>query len=227
MPRMARTVVAGIAHHVTQRGNRKEDVFFTAQDRRRYLELLKSYSEQHGLKILAYCLMSNHVHLVVVPKSENTLAATLKPVHLRYAQHVNWTHKLGGRLWQGRYYSCPLDDQHCLAAIRYVETNPVRAGLVKKAEEYRWSSAAVHTGQRSDPILSPFSKGESDTPGWSAWLAEKPSDEMMERLRLSTRTGRPAGSATFIERLEQTCGRILRPKPGGRPRKQKTRPRHG
>jgi len=112
MPRMARVVIPGCPHHLTQRGNRREDVFFTAADRQRYLELLGEYAEKHGLAVQAYCLMTNHVHLVVVPRAEASLAAALKPVHMRYAQHVNWTQHIGGRLWQGRFFSCPLDEEH-------------------------------------------------------------------------------------------------------------------
>ena len=120
MPRIARVVIPGIPHHLTQRGNRREDVFFADSDRQRYLELLLEYSAKHGLETLAYCLMTNHVHLVCVPARVDSLSLVLKPLDLRYAQHVNWTHGISGRLWQGRYFSCPLDDEHFWAAIRYV-----------------------------------------------------------------------------------------------------------
>lgn len=219
MPRMARVVMAGIPLHVTQRGHRREDVFFGDADRQRYLELLHGYAEMNGLKITAYCLMTNHVHLVVTPKTQTSLARTLKPVHMRYAQHVNWTHKLSGRLWQGRYFSCPLDDSHCLAAMRYVECNPVRAGLAAKAEDYPWSSAAGHVGRRADPLLSAGMREESGIRDWTAWLSENEPDEAIDQLRLCTRTGRPLGDVTFIDRLERLCGRILRPRPGRRPDK--------
>ena len=130
MPRIPRVVVPGVPHHVVQRGNRREDVFFLAADRLRHMDLLRVYSNRHGLAVVAYCLMSNHVHLVVTPRDAQTLCRTLKPVHLRYAQHVNWTHRLCGRLWQGRFFSYPLDESHFWAAIPCVERNPVRAGLV-------------------------------------------------------------------------------------------------
>jgi putative transposase len=118
MPRTARIVVPDIPYHVTQRGNRREDVFFCDGDRRVYLELLQKYAQRHGLDIVAYCLMTNHVHLVVVPHTAQALAGTLKPLHLRYAQHVNWTQGLTGRLWQGRFFSCGLDDAHLFSAVR-------------------------------------------------------------------------------------------------------------
>ena len=135
MPRIARVVVPGVPHHVTQRGNRREDIFFRDADRRRFLQLFLEYSQKHGLATLAYCLMTNHVHFVCIPHRPQTLADTFKPVNLRYAQHVNWTQNLSGRLWQGRFFSCALDDEHLWAAIRYVERNPVRAKMVPMAQQ--------------------------------------------------------------------------------------------
>ena len=150
---MARVVVPGLPHQLTQRGNRREDVFFGDADRQRYLQLLIEYSDKHGLVTLAYCLMTNHVHFVSVPARADSLARVFKPVDLRYAQHINWTQGISGRLWQGRFFSCPLDDEHLWAAIRYVERNPVRARLVRKPEDYPWSRAQAHCGMRGDPIL--------------------------------------------------------------------------
>jgi len=228
MPRIARVVIPGCPHHVTQRGNRREDVFFAEADRERYLELLDKYAAKHGLAVQAYCLMTNHVHLVVVPQAEASLAATLKPLHMRYTQHVNRVQRLSGRLWQGRFFSCALDDEHLWAAVRYVERNPVRAGMVEQAEDYRWSSAAAHCGLRADGVLSdPCELTSRLTPAkWRHWLREpwEAEADMVARLRQCTHTGRPAGGASFIARLEALVGRVLRPKKGGRPRKQ--RPQH-
>jgi putative transposase len=219
---MARVVVPGLPHHLTQRGNRREDVFFDDGDRQHYLHLLIEYSAKHGLETLAYCLMTNHVHFVSVPARADSLARVFKPVDLRYAQHINWDQGISGRLWQGRYYSCPLDEEHLWAAIRYVERNPVRARLVRKAEQYPWSSAASHCSRRTDPVLAPLP--ERRPPGaedWAAWLAEKEDDKMLLRLRLCTRTGRPIGSKQFIAKLESRLGRRLEARPLGRPRKVK------
>ena len=225
MPRMARVVIPGCPHHLTQRGNRREDVFFTAADRQRYLELLGEYAEKHGLAVQAYCLMTNHVHLVVVPRAEASLAAALKPVHMRYAQHVNWTQHIGGRLWQGRFFSCPLDEEHLWAGVRYVERNPVRAGMGEWAEDYRWSSAAAHCGLRADSVLSdPCELRSRLTPAkWRQWLREpwQAEAEMTARLRHCTHTARPAGGATFVARLEALLGRVLRARKVGRPPKHK------
>jgi putative transposase len=217
---MARVVVPGIPHHLTQRGNRREDVFFEDGDRQRYLQLLLEYSVKHGMETLAYCLMTNHVHLVGVPARADSLARVFKVVDLRYAQHVNWMQGIDGRLWQGRFFSCPLDEEHLWAAIRYVERNPVRARLVRKAEEYPWSSAAAHCGQRPDPILAPLPEPRPpEAANWAAWLAEKEDEKMLLKLRLCTRTGRPVGSRRFLAKLESRLGRRLQARPTGRPRK--------
>lgn len=211
-------VVPGIPHHVTQRGNRCEDIFFGDADRHHFLQLLERYSRRNGLGVLAYCLVSNHVHLVVVPEGAGSLAATLKPVNLLYARHVNERQGWCGRVWQERHFSCPMDAAHCLAATRYVEFNPVRAGMVSSADEYVWGSGAGHAGRRRDPLLS-------DRAGWlagiddrSAWLHAGEEGERITRLMLHTRTGRPLGNDGFTERLESELGRRLRSRRRGRPR---------
>ena len=213
-------VIPGCPHHVTQRGNRREAVFFDDGDRRRFLDLLKRYADKGGLGIQAYCLMPNHLHLLAVPKAEDSLSAALKPLFLRYAQHVNWRQGQSGRLWQGRFYSCPLDELHQWGAIRYVERNPVRAGLVERAAEYAWSSAAAHCGLRSDPLLAPLPEGMAAAIGdWSAWLADAEDAAVVAAIRRNTATGRPAGGDGFVGRLESLLGRRRRPMKRGRPRK--------
>ena len=214
---MPRVVIPGVPHHITQRGNRREDVFLVRADYRRYLRLLGEYAEDRGLAILAYCLMPNHVHLVTVPAEASSLAAVLKPVHLRYAQHFNRSRKWSGRVWQGRFYSCPLDGAHTMAAIRYVERNPVRAGLEPRAVNYEWSSAAAHAGLRRDRLLVPDVERWVSVEDWSAWLGESEADDLVTRLRLHTRTGRPLGGTGFVEKLERDSGRRLHALSVGRP----------
>ncbi|HTO61465.1 MAG TPA: transposase [Bradyrhizobium sp.] len=136
MLRLARTVFADVPHHVTQRGNRREQVFFTDEDRRTYLAWLKAYCDKHAVAVLAYCLMTNHVHLVVVPAGDDELERALKPLHMRYAQRINRRRGWNGHVWQGRFFSSPLDEAYLWAALRYVERNPVRARLVRRAENY-------------------------------------------------------------------------------------------
>ena len=132
-------MVPGIAHHVTQRGNRRMDVFFSDDDREEYLGLLAELGEKHGVRYLGYCLMSNHVHLVAVPGDQESLAIGIGRAHERYTRGVNFRQGWRGYLWQGRFFSCPLDDRGTIEVLRYVELNPVRAGLVKGAREWRWS----------------------------------------------------------------------------------------
>lgn len=138
MPRIARAVAVDYPHHITQRGNYRQPVFETDEDYVRYLEWLKLYSSKYSLKIWAYCLMGNHIHFIAVPMEQDSMAKTFNTLHMRYAQYFNMRNKTAGHLWQGRFYSCVLDERHVYAGIRYVENNPVRAHIVGKARLYRW-----------------------------------------------------------------------------------------
>lgn len=218
MPRLARTVFAGLPHHVTQRGNRREPVFFTDGDRRKYMEWLGEYARKHGVDIIAYCLMTNHVHLVVVPASEESLHRALKPLHMRFAQRINRVRGWSGHLWQGRFFSSALDEAHFPVAVRYVERNPVRAGLVARAEDYPWSSAAAHCGLRVDPLLatvSPWLRTLEGIDDWSAWLTEDDDQSCTDLLRRNADKGLPCGSEDFIRSLEVATGRDLHYRPQG------------
>ena len=149
MPRNARLVVPGVAHHITQRGTNRQTTFFSNSDRRVYLDLLALHSAEAGLRIVAYCLMFNHIHLIVIPERESSMAVALRRVHGRYAQYLNTRKQRSGHLWQNRYFSCPLTQDHLWPAIRYVEQNPVRAHLTALPGEYIWSSAAEHLNGRA------------------------------------------------------------------------------
>lgn len=222
MPRLSRTVFIGVPHHITQRGNRREDIFFTDEDREVYLSWLKEYCEKFGVEILAYCLMTNHVHLVAVPATDDGLQRVLKPLHMRYAQRINRAQGWKGHLWQGRFFSSPLDEAYLWAAVRYVERNPVRAGMKRRAEDYRWSSAAAHCGTHSDMLLSPKSnwgKQFSAIEDWSAWLAAGDEAEELQTLRRNVEKGLPCGSESFVQKLGRQAGRLLEYRPQGRPRK--------
>ena len=222
MPRLSRTVFAGVPHHVTQRGNRRETVFFTDEDRYAYLNALREYCRKHRVEVLANCLMSNHIHLIAVPDRDDGLERVLRPLHMRHAQRVNRNCGWKGHLWQGRFFSSPLDEQYLWAAIRYVERNPVRAKMVRKAENYAWSSAAGHCGLRKDTLLNESStwlkqyEGEGE---WSAWLAETERPEQLDILRRHVEKGLPCGAERFVRKLERMAGRALRHRAPGRPRK--------
>jgi len=223
MPRRARTVFANIPHHITQRGNRRENVFFSDNDRQQYLFWLKEYCDQHQVEILAYCLMTNHVHLVAVPATESGLQNVLKPLHMRYAQRFNRQRGWKGHVWQGRFFSSPLDESYLWAAIRYVERNPVRAKMVRKAENYYWSSAAGHCLKSDDKVITSnpsWWKKFKLIDDWPGWLSEDDEPEKLKLLRRNIEKGLPCGSDRFIKQLEKRIGYELLYRPIGRPKLQ-------
>jgi len=222
MPRHARSVFAGVPHHVTQRGNRGEVVFFSDEDRAAYLTWLCEYCAKYEVSILAYCLMSNHVHIVAVPETEDALQKVFRPLHTRYAQRLNRVKKWKGHVWQGRYFSSALDDTYLWAALRYVERNPVRARIVRRAENYRWSSAAAHCGLQKDSVLATVREWVHQLESiddWSSWLAEGDRSEEMDVLRRHVETSLPCGADGFVRKLERQVGKILRVRSRGRPKK--------
>jgi putative transposase len=210
--------------HITQRGNHRERVFFTDGDRIAYLALLREYADKHLLSIVAYCLMPNHVHLVAFPRHSESLHRALKPLHSRYAQRINRSRDLKGHLWQGRFFSSILDESYFRAAIRYVELNPVRAGMVHRAEDFRWSSAAAHCGLHHETFVklaTTYASILPKAPEWSGWLAQGVDSESLERLRTFTGKNLPCGSPAFVKTLERKTGRHLQFRPrGGQPRER-------
>jgi putative transposase len=212
-------VIPRVPHHVTQRGNHRERVFFGSGDREFYLWLLNVYARQYGVEIYAYCLMTYHVHLVVVPADALTMQRALRAVHSQYAQRINRMAGRSGHLWQGRYFSSPLDSNYFLNAVRYVELNPVRAGLVEKAEDYEWSSAAAHCGRRHDNLLAPAASSPvlAGIRNWSGWLGDGLSAESVETIRHHGSRNLPCGSSDFVAALEQATGGSLNCRPRGRP----------
>jgi len=219
MPRIARAVAVGVPHHVTQRGNHRQDVFFTPDDYAVYLHWLAEYATKYQLRIWACCLMPNHVHLVVTPEREDTLARTMQAVQSRFTQRLNSRLHWHGHLWQGRFFSAPLDEYYFWHALRYVERNPVRAGLVARAETYPWSSAAAHCGVAPTNLLAPLpAETLMGADGWSAWLAGAEGEAILS-LRAATSSGRPCGTLAFVEQMSSALGRPLQAPQRGRPRK--------
>ena len=219
MPRMARVVCPDFPHHITQRGVRRSDVFLDEEDHILYRELLDHYARHHRLGIASYCLMTNHVHIIGIPEHQDSIAKTLGDCHGTYATKFNKKYHKSGHLWQLRPYSSVLDEAHAWAAVRYVERNPVRAGMVVRAEDYRWSSAPAHCGRASDPLLTAAWPDTSSVPDWSAWLSITPEPSHELRIRARTHTGRPCGSEEFIRQIEGITGRPLAPgKPGPKPK---------
>jgi REP-associated tyrosine transposase len=220
MPRMARIVIPELAHHVTQRGNGRREVFFSPQDRQVYLGLLREYSVHYQLRILGYCLMTNHVHLVVVPEREASLAKTMRELHGRYARYRNAIERGSGHVWQSRYYSCAFQGVRMASVMRYVELNPVRAGLVRRAEDYTWSSAVMHLGGFDGLGLLDLETWRRDwsTEQWSEWLRQ--GEEDASAIREATYSGRVLGDKAFVAGLETQLQRRLAPARPGRPRKE-------
>jgi putative transposase len=223
MPRFARIIAPGLPHHITQRGNYRQDVFTDDDDRSQYLYLIGDYSKKYGLSILSYCLMFNHIHLIAIPKDENSLARTLNTTHMRYSQYRNKKIGRNGHLWQGRFFSCVMDDNHLLACARYIERNPVRAHIVKKPCDYIWSSAKDHTGMSHASIIDTkdlFKFIEIDQNKWAEYINTSDYPEEVSAIRKYTMTGRPLGSESFINKLERQFGETLRAMPVGRPAKK-------
>ncbi len=218
MPRKARITLPHIAHHITQRGNYRQIIFEEESDYRKYLLWCKEYSEKYKLEILGYCLISNHVHIIAIPGDKDALSRVFNTLHMRYAQYINRKRRTNGHLWQGRFFSCLLDEAHLYRAIRYIERNPVRAKIVKKPWDYEWSSARYHTGEEKRSIVKDaklFDMGEED---WKEYLTEE--DVAMEQeIRLKTQRGLVVGEEKFIKKIEDKIQRSLKCLNPGRPKK--------
>lgn len=223
MARLARIVIPDVPHHVTQRGNRRQPVFFEEADYAAYVELVASSCRARGVARLAWCLMPNHVHLILRPVDADGLRAALGEAHRVYSRRVNFAHGWTGYLWQGRFASYPMDDAHLLTAVRYVELNPVKAKLVARAEDWPWSSGRAHVSGRADGFtdLKALARVHRN---WRFMLRRglesgDVDEETAAAIESCARTGRPIGDDAFIETLEGRTGReIRRRKPGPKAR---------
>lgn len=220
MARLARIVAAGVPHHVTQRGNRREPIFFEDGDQDIYRQMLADQARRHGVEVWAYCLMPNHVHLIMVPQAVEGLGRAMGETHRRYTSFVNARAGWTGHLFQGRYASVAMDEAHLIAAVRYVSLNPVRAGLARAAQDWPWSSVRAHLKGQDDglvrvrPVLDRVSRFSALI--GSGAEVERRYDDAMKALRSSQATGRPLGTADFIDDLERRLGRTLAPRTRGR-----------
>lgn len=218
MARFARVVLPDFPHHVTQRGNRGEAVFYTNEDRECYIELLAKNARRWDLEIGAYCLMNNHVHFIAVPRNKDSLAKVMGVTHMMHSRAVNRQRGWKGHLWAERFYSTPLDHSHFLAAVPYVELNPVRAAMHRRAEDYKWSSARAHIDGIEDSLLSNDALFGLDrqVDDWALWLSQVDDRKKIDNLRKCTMTGRPCGSDEFIRNVERMTNRVVRKKSPGR-----------
>ena len=191
---------------MTQRGSRRQDVFFNDEDREVYYDLYRKYSAQHGLDPLSHCLMTNHVHHLVVPHELESLSRAFQQTHKRYADYINARHGWSGHLWQQRFYSSPVDEKFLWIAIRYIERNPVAACMVKHAADYRWSSAPSRCNGIADPVLTKNPRWLELMHGmrnWYEWLSQSDDPLQVKKLREQTRRDLPTGSEHFLDSLEE------------------------
>jgi putative transposase len=217
MARLARVVIPGTPHHVVQRGVRSLAVFHSDRDRKEYLDLLAQIGKDCGVQFWAWCLMTNHIHLVAVPATADGLARAIGETHRRFTRQINLREGVRGHLFQERFHSFPVEPESYLTSvIRYVETNPVRAGLVKTPEAYRWSSARYHVKGETDPLVKESPIGRKSA-SWRDALREI-SDEEIEKTRLHTSTGRPLGGEPWVKKIEKQLGVSLLPRKGGWPK---------
>jgi len=204
MPRQARVVVPGAPHHVTQRGNRRQRTFFSADDYRAYLHIAAEAFGDAGVAVWAYCLMPNHVHLIAVPPDAEALAQAIGATHQRYTRRINAREGCTGYLWQGRFASFPMDDSYLGRCVRYVGLNPVRAGLTVRAVDWPWSSVGAYLYGRHDVLLTPeplLQRLGEDLPTFFDCDVE---DEALRCLRHASATGRPLGAAEWVRALGTT-----------------------
>ena len=215
MSRLARIVVPGVAHHVTQRGNRREAIFFEDGDQEVYRDLLGEQARKYDVGVWAYCLMPNHVHLILTPSDETGLGRAVGEAHRRYTNFVNARGRWTGHLFQSRFSSVAMDEDHLIAAVRYVSLNPVRARLVARADAWPWSSVGAHLAGVDDslvrvrPVLDRVER-------FADLLQTDADDAAFRPLRASESTGRPVGNADFIADLECRLGRPIAKRAAGR-----------
>jgi putative transposase len=219
MPRSARIVVPGLPHHVTQRGNRREPIFLEDGDQEIYCDLLAEQMQKCGVEVWAYCLMPNHVHLILVPKDDLGLSRAIGAAHRRYTHFINARGRWTGHLFQSRFASVAMDEGHLVAAVRYVSLNPVRARLVARGEDWPWSSVRAHLAGQDDGLVTvaPVLERISDFP---ALLADA-GDAGFAALRTAESTGRPLGNEEFIAGLEHILGRRIAKRAPGRKSKMR------
>ena len=217
MARLARIVAPGLPHHVTARGNRREPIFFEDGDQAIYLDLLGEQMRKADVEVWAYCLMPNHVHLILRPANAEGLANAIGAAHRRWANFVNARGRWTGHLFDGRFASAAMDEDHLMAAIRYVALNPVRARLTARAEDWPWSSVRAHLAGEDD-VLVTVAPVLSRAPDFAALLQTGADDPAFASLRAAETTGRALGTVDFVADLERRLGRpIARRAPGRKP----------
>lgn len=215
MARLARFVLPGVPHHVTQRGNGRQRTFFCDADYAAYRELLRTHCAAHGVAVWSWVLMPNHVHLILVPEHVDALRGALAKVHRAYAGRIHARERRSGHFWQGRFGCVAMDEPHLLAALRYVALNPVRARLAARAEDWPWSSVhALLDPARGDGVTETAPVLER-VPDFATLLHTGEDEPLSDALRRSESIGRPLGSSAFLDRVEAALGRDPKPRKRG------------
>ena len=222
MARLSRITVPGLPHHVTQRGNRRQALFAEPGDYALYRDLLAERCRANGVACWAYCLMPNHVHLILAPRTPEGLGRALGKAHRRYSSFVNARARATGHLFQGRFSSVVMDEDHLMAAARYVALNPVRARLVARAEDWPWSSARAHLAGRDDGLVEVAPLIVRCGGRFADLIATEPPASAIAALRAAETIGRPLGSPAFLDRVAALSGRDPRPAKRGRKRREET-----
>lgn len=223
MPRIARVVVADYPHHIIQRGNNRQLVFFNDSDRQLYLKLLKKYSLECGCRIKAYCLMDNHVHLLAIPLKSDSLAKIMQKLSLTFTQYINKKYKRTGRLWECRFHSCLVDrDAYLWAVSKYIERNPARAGIVVYPQEYEWSSVGISTALHCldgwiEPVWKDYLGSREE---YIKFLNQSESEKEIRNMQKAVFSGKPIGTERFIESMHKETGINMVIRPVGRPKKE-------
>lgn len=222
MSRIARIIAIEYPHHIVQRGNNKQVIFFDDADKQLYLKLLKKFSKECGCKIKAYCLMKNHVHLLLIPNQRNSIAKTMQKLSLTFTQYFNKKYNRTGRLWECRFYSSVIDKEMYLFTVcRYIERNPVRAKIVEMPRDYKWSSAIINTTSNyDDKDIEPVWKDYVDVNDYINILHQPDEDKEINNVRLSTLKGIPIGKEGFIKQITDLLGININTNPVGRPKRK-------
>ncbi len=221
MARQARIVIPNTAHHVSQRGNRGDFVFFKKADYQTYLDIVKEQCDENNIALYSYCLIPNQIHLLVEPRDATTLGKAIGEAHRRYTNIINAEQNWSGHLFQNRFFSYAADAQYALRAARYIETLPVSLKLTPQPEKYLWSSAKSRLKVSEDSIVKPFQSFHA-VQDWDQFLSRPMNEDEINQVQLHLQTGRPRGSDLFLDAIERKIGRPVRPQKRGRKPKNKT-----
>ncbi|MEW6536710.1 MAG: transposase [Candidatus Auribacterota bacterium] len=220
MARIPRIIIPDYPHHIVQRGNNRQAIFEDDQDRQEYLALVQRYKQDTECKVLSYCLMDNHVHLLIIPLKAESLSKFMQKVALKYTQYANDKYKRSGRLWECRFFSSPVEtDTYLLAVCRYIERNAVRAGVVGQPEHYEWGSAKYRVSGKNPEFLDDIFPEYANREEYLEFLKLPPNSGQYEMISRSTSRGYPIGSMRFYEKVMKLTKRDLTKRPVGRPKK--------